>query len=172
MGHHEGHSITSTWQRELGGANRHYINQGIQLARFGRLAMRHAHARPCDRTNVSSQNQSYLSSWFASFSSLPRPVSFGQTFPLSLCHHFVVPSLHACLGAVPTVGQSAVRWGRRHACNLAELSLCNLNVYEYFQHSEQVLRCWAPGWRQRLAFASCEYVRVKHLLQGVEGGNS
>ena len=38
-------------------------------------------------------------------SSLPRPVSFGQTFPLSLCHLFVVPSLRAWLGAVPTVAQ-------------------------------------------------------------------
>ena len=55
-------------------------------------------------------------------SSLPRPVSFGQTFPLSLCHLFVVPSLRAWLGAVPTVAQPAARWGRRHACNLAELS--------------------------------------------------
>ena len=46
----------------------------------------------------------------------------GQTFPLPLCHLFVVPSLHAWLGAVPTVAQPAARWGRRHACNLAELS--------------------------------------------------
>ena len=51
------------------------------------------------------QTRPLLSSWLASFSSLPRPVSFGQTFPLPLCHLFVVPSLHAWLGAVPTVAQ-------------------------------------------------------------------
>ena len=77
---------------------------------------------PLPRLLFMSCSSHVLSSWCASFSSLPRPVSFGQTFPLSLCHHFVVPSLHACLGAVPTMAQPAARWGRRHACNLAELS--------------------------------------------------
>ena len=67
-----------------------------------------------------------LSSWCASFSSLPRPVSFGQTltFPMPLCHLFVVPSLHAWLGAVPTVAQPAALWGRRHANAACALSIC------------------------------------------------
>ena len=45
---------------------------------------------------------------------------------MSLCLHFADPSLHTWLGAVPTVAQPAARWGRRHACNLAELSLKEL----------------------------------------------
>ena len=31
-------------------------------------------------------------------------------------------SFYAWFGAVPTVAKPAARWGRRHACNLAELS--------------------------------------------------
>ena len=69
--------------------------------------------------------------------------------------HFVVPSLHASLGAVPTVAQPAARWGRRHACNLAELSPLQNCFYYKLQISAEVsiaiavggFDCVARDWR-------------------------
>ena len=60
-------------------------------------------------------------------------------FPLPLCLLFVVPSLHAWLGAVLTVAQPAARWGRRIARNLAELSrpACITHVAALRRHGAQ-----------------------------------
>ena len=96
--------------------------------------------QPCERSHKESQ---------APLSRCPRHLAArshtqartfrrcAQTFTLPLCLLFVVRSLHAWLGAVPTVAQPAARWGRRHACNLAELSC------EAMQCS---IRCRSSSW--------------------------